>query len=114
MPIKVDEAYLRHAMTILQQQIATEVVTSPRGQIEGAKVLAGYSIPSGESLEGQVTTQGTNTHKTLVDLGNLANTRGNQLSQFVTMTNDAEKVNDMSAAEWATRLPGWVPGGKTS
>jgi hypothetical protein len=114
MPIKVDEAYLRHAMNILQQQIATEVVKSSDGHIDGVKVLAGYSFATGQNLQGQVSSQGTNVQKTLNDLGSLANSRGNQLSEFLTLTNDAEKVNGMSAADWAKAFPGWVPGAKQS
>jgi hypothetical protein len=114
MPIKVDEAFLRNAMNILQQQIADEIVTSPHGQLDSVKVLAGYGIPAGESLEGMVTSQGTAVNKILQDLANLATSRANQLSQFLTMTNDAEKMNNMSAADFAKDLPGWVPGGKTS
>jgi hypothetical protein len=113
MPIKVDEAYLRHVIDILNNQISREVVASPGGPIEGSKILAGYAMPAGESLEGAVTTQGTGVHKILLDMGTLAANRASQLGGFIDLTGDAEDFATASAADFGNKLPGWVPGGKS-
>ncbi len=114
MPIQVDEAYLRHVIDILNNQISTEVVASPGGPIESVKVLAGYALPTGESVESSVTSQGSSVHSLLAALGNLSSTRAAQLGQFITLTGQTEDYASMTAAEFGQQLPGWVPGGSSS
>ena len=114
MPIKVDEAYLRHVIDILNSQIAGEVVAAPGGAIDAVKVKAGFAIPPGENLEGAVTNQGSAVHKILLDIGNLATNRASQLTTFITMTNDTEQLAKTTAADFGNRIPGWLPGGKST
>src|SRR5258705_13936459 len=114
MPIQVDEAYLHHLIDVLNNEIANQVTASPGGLIESVKVLAGYNLTPGETLEGSVTSQGGTVHKLLVDLQNLAATRATQLGNFISMTNDAEQFTSMTAAEFGKQLPNWVSGGPSA
>jgi hypothetical protein len=112
MPITVDDAFLQRLIAALTD-IANQVVACPGGPIQDAKVLAGYAIPSGESLEGAVTNQGGATYTILADMGTQANERGTELSAFIDLTNSTEDWATKSAADFGADLPDWVPGGES-
>jgi hypothetical protein len=112
--IAVDEAYLNHVIDILNTQIAGEVVAAPGGPLDTVKVKAGYALTPGESLEGSVTSQGGAVKKALDEIGTSATTRAAQLSALIQMTNNAEDLANMSAGEFAQKLPSWVPGGASA
>ena len=111
MPIQVNEAYLRRLIDVLNNQISGEVVAAPGGPIDTVAVKAGFAFPQGEALEHSVTTQGSSVHQMLLEIGTLAATRANQLGAFIAMTNDADQVAHMSAADFGRRLPSWATGG---
>jgi hypothetical protein len=86
--------------------------STPNGEIDSMIIRPGHqNFASGQRAAALIRQNGSEVKQRLVEIGGTAGQRAQQLRQFISMTNDAEHLNSMSAQEFFSKLPTWSTGG---
>ncbi|MEU5552607.1 MULTISPECIES: hypothetical protein [unclassified Micromonospora] len=105
MPIHVDDGMLNDFVAV-NMTLATQAPGAAQGPINNLVIRPGHeNFVVGQTLANLIRTNGSAIQARLDEIGTLSATRGQQLRAFMALTDGAETLNEMSAAEFGSRLP---------
>jgi hypothetical protein len=107
--IAIDDNYLNKVQSKLLA-LSQDVVAAPGGTLPDVVLkVGGPNFPTGVSLKSHFNTVATGVDTALTTLGTTMTTRSGQLRLFAATTDQTESLNDMSAADFESHIPGWGP-----
>ena len=115
MPIRVDQTFLTDVINT-HRLLADEAPLASRGGtgtvIDQMFLRCGTeNFGPGQQMKNRVLERGKQTQSFLVKIGEGAGTRANNLQLYLTMSDDVEDFNNMSAEEFFRSVSGWGSGG---